>query len=121
MLIDPGKPRVAAPLALGGVAVRVAPEVLVTDPRRPGLVGALSFVLSKHDPLSVLGAEYATTLLLLYAQRHLSTQGEVAPRLIRVVDVFSGRSSAAPRATVRRARDVVLFCEEVAARWPSLH
>ena len=108
------------PLALGGVDVSVRPEVLLRSVDSQGMMrsGLLKLYFSKHTPLDERSGQYIATVLQRYAEERLEQRGPVDPRLVGVFDVFAGRLFQAPRAQQRRMNDVVLACEEIAARWP---
>ncbi len=107
------------PLVLGGVDVNVRPEVLLRSVDSQGTMrsGLLKLYFSKHTPLDARSGQYIATVLQRYAEERLEQRGLVDPRLIGVFDVFAGRLFQAPRARQRRMNDVVLACEEIAARW----
>lgn len=107
-------------LDVEGVRVSVYPDLVLEgiDHRGRPQVGALKLHFPKAHPHTETSAEYVATLLRAHAQRHMLHRGHVSEDACLVVDVFSGRIVSAPRAHVRRFRDIGAACEEIRRAWP---
>ena len=108
------------PMELSGVTINVRPEVVLRSVDRHGFMrsGVLKLYFAKHHPLDERSGQYIATVLQAHAEQHLQQLGPVDHRLVRVFDVFAGKVFVAPKARTRRLSDVLLACEEIAARWP---
>jgi hypothetical protein len=108
------------PLLIAGVDVAVAPELILrSQSRGRPTVGAVKLYFSKDARLDDRAAGYMTALVQDYVERVIRAGDEtVAPRLVRVFDIFAGRVHEAPSGTQRRLREIEAACEEIALWWP---
>lgn len=106
-------------LLVAGVRVSVRPEILLRASGRGGItrLGALKIYIGKTHRLGERGGEYAATVLRRYLEEHHSDEGEVDHRLCLVLDVFDRKLHHAPRAYVRRMRDIEAACRELLLHW----
>jgi len=106
-------------LEFGGVAISVAPNLIVRGSNRRGetLLGEVKLHFSKTHPLVTEAGEYIGTTLFEHATRTLSDQGKVDVRCCLSVDVFAKQIYMAPRAFKKRKQDIEAACAEIALHW----
>ena len=106
----------APALTMSGVAISVRPDLHVRWRRREReSVGMIKLYLSKSHPLTPASASYVTAISAHYIDAQGA--GDVDPRLVQVVDVFTGQVFIAGSYHKRRLADVEAACEEIAGRW----
>ncbi|HYE01175.1 MAG TPA: hypothetical protein VEH84_17455 [Alphaproteobacteria bacterium] len=118
---SPGPAR-APKLQVGGVAVSVAPDLLVYARAGEGSyrVGAAKIRFAKGREV---GAEEGRTLAALlheYARLNLAGLGEADPGLSFVLDLATGALHHPPRAPKAVLRDVAAVCEAIGQQWPAV-
>lgn len=107
-------------LDVHGVHVSVYPDLVLEgfDHRGAPQVGALKLHFPKAHPHTETSAEYVATVLRVHAVHTAASRGKVCEDACLVVDVFAGRIVHAPRAHVRRWRDIGAACAEIRRAWP---
>jgi hypothetical protein len=83
------------------------------------VVGAVKLYFSKSFPLSAEGGEYVATAVHESVES-LEPSATADPRLCQVIDVFGGKVFHAPRAIVRRRKDLYAACEEIVRAWEAV-
>lgn len=109
----------APKLKVGGVDVKVRPEILLTHENRKGEIteGAIKLYINKNEPLTNEAGEYAATLLRKQVEEFPRFGYKCNRSYCYVVDVFAGKVFKAPKANKRRWRSIEAACEEIRNRW----
>lgn len=105
-------------MSISGVYVSVRPDIYLRNWVTGEIVGALKLHFPKTSPLSSAGAEYVATAMRVYMEREKGCQN-FDHRKCFVVDVPTASVTIAPKAHVRKMKDIEAACEEIAIRWAS--
>lgn len=111
------------PLMIGGLRVRVTPDVTIAKPDPKAdkpKVGAVVTMISKGESSGGKRAEKARTaavLVWLFAEKHLAGQGIPDRKLCYSFDVFDGALVAAGANIATRVNNITAACEEIAHGW----
>ena len=118
-----GIPGSVPPLVIGGLRVKVTPDVTLQQ-AQPGAanprVGALITMIAKGEKSSTTRKDQTrtvATLLWLFAQKHLSAKGEPDRKLCMAFDVFDGLLIPAPANYLQRINNIEAACDEIVAGW----
>lgn len=110
-------------VAISGVTVSVAPDLIVrrTDSTGLPIVGAVKLHFAKTKELQFkeqAGRTAATLLRHFLESRMPASDFVVDPDLCFVWDVFGDTTFTAPKAFKRRMQDLTDSCAEIAKVWP---
>ncbi len=111
------------PLTIGGLRVRVTPDVTIKKPDPKELddrVGAVLTMIAKGESSGSKRAEKARTaavLVWLFAEKHLAAKGIPDRKLCLAFDVFDGTIVAAGNNIATRVNNITAACEEIAHGW----
>jgi len=105
-------------MSISGVYVSVRPDIYLRNWVTGEIVGALKLHFPKTSPLSSAGAEYVATAMRVYMEREKGCLN-FDHRKCFVVDVPTASVTIAPKAHVRKMKDIEAACEEIAIRWAS--
>lgn len=111
------------PLLIGGLRVRVTPDVTIAkdDPKAlEPRVGAVVTMIAKGESSGTKRAEKAKTaavLVWLFAEKHLTGKGTPDRKLCFSFDVFDGNLVAAGASIATRINNITAACEEIAHGW----
>jgi hypothetical protein len=110
-------------LIIGGLRVRVTPDVTITrnDPKDSAPhVGAVLAMIAKGENSGNKRKEKAKTaavLVWLFAEQYLSSKGIPDRKLCYAFDVFDGNLVAAGSSIATRVNNITAACEEIAHGW----
>jgi len=109
-------------LEIAGVQVSVEPDLLIVMPNKVGgsEVGLVKLYIVKSHPLGDHGGSLAASVCHQWAIANAALAGSVTHKQIYVLDIFRGRSFAAPKAFKQRMNDASAACREIATQWPSI-
>jgi hypothetical protein len=102
-----------------GVNISVRPDLILRNRNTNEVIGAVKFHFSKSAPLHDMGCEYVATILRMYLEQEYSTS-EIDIHKCIVIDVHEGVLKSAPKAYVKRRKDIEAACEEIGDRWDSV-
>ncbi|MEG3176154.1 hypothetical protein U1872_07940 [Sphingomonas sp. RB3P16] len=111
------------PLLIGGLRVRVTPDVTILKPDPKELdpkVGAIVTMIAKSESSTTKRKEQARTaavLVWLFAEKHLSAKGSPDRKLCFSFDVFDGSLVPAGTGIATRVNNITAACEEIAHAW----
>jgi len=103
-------------MLIAGVYVSIRPDIYLRNWLTGEVEGAVKLHFPKTSPLTSLGAEYVATAMRVYMERekgHL----RVDHRKCLVVDVPTSSVTTAPKAYVKKMKDIEAACEEIEVRW----
>ncbi|ECH9271478.1 MULTISPECIES: hypothetical protein [unclassified Stenotrophomonas] len=103
-------------MTIAGVYVSVRPDIYLRNWLTGEIEGALKLHFPKTSPLTSAGAEYVATAMRVYMQLEQGNS-HVDHRKCYVVDVPTASVTVAPKAHVRKMKDIQAACEEIAIRW----
>ncbi len=115
--------RSVPPLQIGGLKVRVTPDVTISkdDPKSlDSRVGAVVTSIAKGENSGTRRLEQAKTaavLVWLFAEKHLATSGTPDRKLCYSFDVFDGALVPAGANISTRINNITAACEEIAHAW----
>jgi hypothetical protein len=101
---------------VAGVYVSVRPDMYLRNWITGEVEGAIKLHFPKTSPLSDTGAQYVATAMRVYMERE-KRHGHVDHRKCIVVDVPTSSVTVAPKAYVRKMKDIEAACEEIEVRW----
>lgn len=102
-------------LNIAGVDVSIRPDLYIKDDNDL-VAGAIKLYFTKGYPLSKVTAEYVASCLRAYMEETFGAN-QIDHRLCTVVDVPVGSVTQAPKAMIKRMKDITAACEEIGARW----
>lgn len=105
-------------MEISGVDISVRPDLLVKDDS-DNVVGALKLHFSKTFPLNKDAGEYVATGMRAYLEQEYGKE-KIDPKLCTVVDVPTSNIVQAPKAAIKRMKDISAACEEIDARWKAM-
>lgn len=111
------------PLLIGGLRVRVTPDVTVAKPgpnSKHFHVGAIVTMIAKGESSTTKRKQQARTaavLIWLFAEKHLGSEGEPDRKLCFSFDVFDGSLIPCGSSITTRVNNINAACEEVAHAW----
>jgi hypothetical protein len=103
-------------MSISGVYVSVRPDVYLRNWVTGEIEGAIKLHFPKTSPLTSAGAEYVATVMRVYMEQEKGCL-HVDHRKCFVVDVPTASVTVAPKAHVRKMKDIEAACEEIAIRW----
>jgi len=103
-------------MTVAGVYVSVRPDIYLRNWVTGEIEGAVKLHFPKTSPLTSPGAEYVATAMRVYMEREKG-YSHVDYRKCYVVDVPTSSVTVAPKAHVRKMKDIEAACEEIAIRW----
>lgn len=104
---------------LGKTSVSIRPELLVQHGSKYGFVKFL-FKNPDKNLINDRSRESVASLLHRYGTENPLDNATLDRKLCRVVDVFQGSVTEAPKNYISRLKDVEAACQEISAQWPSL-
>ena len=110
-------------LMIGGMRVRVTPDVTIAKPDPKALeprVGAVVTMIAKGESSGSKRKEKARTaavLVWLFAEKHLGAKGTPDRKLCYSFDVFDGSLVPAGSSIATRVNNITAACEEIAHGW----
>lgn len=105
-------------MTISGVYVSVRPDIYLRNWVTGEIEGALKLHFPKSSPLTSAGAEYVATAMRVYMELEKGNS-HVDHQKCYVVDVPTSSVTVAPKAHVRKMKDIEAACEEIAIRWIS--
>lgn len=103
-------------MTVSGVYISVRPDIYLRNWVTGEIEGALKLHFPKTSPLTSAGAEYVATAMRVYMELEKGNS-HVDHRKCYVVDVPTSSVTVAPKAHVRKMKDIEAACEEIAIRW----
>ena len=103
-------------MKIAGVYVSVRPDIYLRNWMTGEIEGAIKLHFPKTSPLTSAGAEYVATAMRVYMELEKG-YSHVDHRKCYVIDVPTASVTVAPKAYVRKMKDIEAACEEIAIRW----
>jgi len=101
---------------VAGVYVSVRPDMYLRNWITGEIEGAVKLHFPKTTPLNAAGAQYVATAMRVYMEQERG-HANVDHRKCIVVDVSTSSVTVAPKAYVRKMKDIEAACEEIEVRW----